>query len=191
MKKKGIIISISVLAIAFFAAVTVMGSNELGFGGNNRPKTNTSRPDTLRERNNTFDWSKVENPSSTKSFKTAKVNEDVQEIATELESYRYPALIVQKDISVKWTIVADAESLNSCNNEIIIPDFAISQPLNIGENVIEFTPTETGVIQYSCWMGMVNSTVAVVDDINNYDEAEIRKQIAELPRLGGCCGGGF
>jgi len=32
-----------------------------------------------------------------------------------------------------------------------------------GDNIIEFTPTETGTIPYSCWMGMIKSNITIVD----------------------------
>jgi uncharacterized protein len=87
----------------------------------------------------------------------------IQVITTTLEPYGYPALTVQKGIPVKWTITADAQNLNSCNNEIIIPAYGISKQLAAGENIIEFTPANAGVIPYSCWMGMIQSTITVVE----------------------------
>jgi len=32
-----------------------------------------------------------------------------------------------------------------------------------GDNVIEFTPTQTGTFQYSCWMGMIFGNITVVE----------------------------
>lgn len=87
----------------------------------------------------------------------------VQEIKTALEPSSYPELTVRKGIPVKWTITADRQSLNFCNNEIVIPAYGISRKLAAGENTIEFTPAEAGVIPYSCWMGMIQSTITVVE----------------------------
>ena len=33
----------------------------------------------------------------------------------------------------------------------------------MGENVIEFTPTNTGTVRYSCWMGMIQGNIFVTD----------------------------
>jgi len=74
--------------------------------------------------------------------------------------------IVQKGIPVKWTITANDGDLSSCNNKMLIRDYNVEKKLIVGENVIEFTPTKSGKIVYSCWMGMVGSTITVVDDIN-------------------------
>ncbi len=92
---------------------------------------------------------------------TAVINGDVQEITTTLQSGRYTPITVKAGIPVKWTIQADAKSLNGCNNEIIIPKFGIQQKLKAGENVITFTPAETGKYGYSCWMGMIRSSITV------------------------------
>ncbi len=119
---------------------------------------------------------------------TAMIQDGVQKIITELEPDSYPAITLQKGVPVKWVINADEENLNSCNNEIVIEDLGITKELIIGENVIEFTPDESGVIPYSCWMGMIDSTIAVVDDLSNYNVAEIQEQIDNLPSKGGCCG---
>ncbi len=197
MKKKALTIGVSVLALAFLAGVTVVGAQELGLIGNAstsnqqaiRVTQQQAAPSALNTDTNSFACAQVANTTTTKSTQTATLTGNVQEIVTQLEPYGYPALTVQKDIPVKWTIVADAATLNSCNNALIIPDYELFKSLEVGENVIEFTPTASGVVQYSCWMGMINATIAVVDDINNYDEAEIQAQVANIPQSGGCCGG--
>jgi plastocyanin domain-containing protein len=52
--------------------------------------------------------------------------------------------------------------LNGCNNAIVIPEFKIEKRLQVGDNIIEFTPTKTGKFRYSCWMGMIRGTITVV-----------------------------
>jgi len=54
----------------------------------------------------------------------------------------------------------------------VIPKFNKSQKLEVGDNLIEFTPNETGTFVYCCWMGMIRSTITVVDDINNINPGE-------------------
>lgn len=60
-------------------------------------------------------------------------------------------------------IKAEKSSLNGCNNSIIIPAYGIEKPLAVGDNIIEFTPTESGTIPFSCWMGMIRSSITVTD----------------------------
>lgn len=85
----------------------------------------------------------------------------VQRVVSELQSRSYPQITVQKGIPVEWTIKATANVLNGCNDEIIIPALNKDIPLNVGDNVITFTPTEAGTIPYTCWMGMIYGSITV------------------------------
>jgi hypothetical protein len=46
---------------------------------------------------------------------------------------------------------------------MIIQEYGIEHRFNTGENLIEFTPAKTGTFRYSCWMGMIRSTITVVE----------------------------
>lgn len=125
------------------------------------------------------------------STNTAIVNEDVQEITTTLSSGSYTPITVQAGIPVKWTIQADANSLNGCNNEIIIPEYDIRQKLVAGENVINFTPADTGKFGYSCWMGMIRSSITVLEGTPGIEATEQEETSTEVDNTGlpaGCCG---
>ncbi|MEL7605373.1 MAG: sulfite exporter TauE/SafE family protein [Sedimentibacter saalensis] len=95
------------------------------------------------------------------SSKNAVIKDGYQTVTTNLESGKYQPITVYADVPLKWTITADKENLNGCNNEIIIPEFNKQQKLVQGENIIEFTPTKTGTITYTCWMGMISNTITV------------------------------
>jgi hypothetical protein len=90
------------------------------------------------------------------------VENGVQLVSSTLKSGRYPAITVQAGIPVKWTISAPSGSVNGCNNRLIIPEYGLECPLQTGDNVIEFTPTQAGKFSYSCWMGMIRSSITVV-----------------------------
>lgn len=79
-----------------------------------------------------------------------------------LASNRYPNISVQVGTPVKWVIDAPKGSINGCNNRMIIPDYGVEYTFKTGENVIEFTPTKTGTIRYSCWMGMIRADITVL-----------------------------
>lgn len=96
----------------------------------------------------------------------AKIEGNIQTVTTNLEAGSYSPITVQKGIPLRWTIMAEKENLNECNNAIIIPKLNISGKLSEGENVIEFTPYEEGQIIYSCWMGMIKSSITVVSDLS-------------------------
>lgn len=68
---------------------------------------------------------------------------------------------LHKGIPVKWII--DGKEINECNKAIVVPQYNLKFDIKKGLQTIEFTPTETGVIPWSCWMGMIPGTFIVVD----------------------------
>ncbi|MBQ8953569.1 MAG: hypothetical protein IJ048_05595, partial [Clostridia bacterium] len=93
----------------------------------------------------------------------AAVEDGVQTIVTELDYGSYPAITVTAGVPVRWNLHAEAGKLNGCNSELVIPALNMRVPLEPGDNWMEFTPTEAGVIPYSCWMGMIRSSITVVE----------------------------
>jgi len=69
---------------------------------------------------------------------------------------------VQQGIPVRWIIKAPPGSITGCNNRMIIRDYGIQYAFKPGDNVINFTPTKTGRFRYTCWMGMIQSTITVL-----------------------------
>lgn len=94
----------------------------------------------------------------------AVVSGDVQYVTTELHSNGFDSIRVQAGMPVVWTIHADAQSLNGCNNEVVVPAFGIQAKLGEGDTQLVFTPTEPGTYLYSCWMGMLKSTIVVTEN---------------------------
>ncbi|MDR1218868.1 MAG: sulfite exporter TauE/SafE family protein [Treponema sp.] len=88
----------------------------------------------------------------------------IQIVNSTLSGGRYPAITVQQGIPVKWTITAPQGSINGCNNRMIIREYKIEHRFTPGENVIEFTPDKAGRFSYSCWMGMIRSSITVVEE---------------------------
>jgi uncharacterized protein len=132
-------------------------------------------------------------PASVADSSVARIEGDVQVVSNRLLSGRYTPIVVQKGIPVRWTITVEKGDLNGCNNPVTIPKYDMEKKLVIGENIIEFTPEETGDIPYTCWMGMISSTIKVVDDIGSIDSEQIREEGSVLTPAGGmgcpCCGG--
>ncbi|GHT56380.1 hypothetical protein FACS1894109_05140 [Spirochaetia bacterium] len=95
----------------------------------------------------------------------ATVEGNVQTITSRFTSRSYAPITVQVGIPVKWTIQIAQGNLTGCNNAMIIRQFDIAQRLKVGDTVIEFTPEKTGTIPYSCWMGMIRSSITVVDSL--------------------------
>lgn len=68
---------------------------------------------------------------------------------------------LRKGIPVKWII--DGKELTACNNAIVVPQYGLEVKLQQGEQTVEFTPPESGVVPWSCWMGMIPGTFIVVE----------------------------
>lgn len=120
----------------------------------------------------------------------ARLQDGVQVVQMKLTSSSYQPIIVQKGIPVRWTIQAEASALNGCNNPVTIPEYNIVSRLKPGTNVIEFTPEKAGNILYTCWMGMISSTIRVVEDLALVTEDDVEEAVryAETaPSTGSSC----
>lgn len=84
----------------------------------------------------------------------------------------YPPIVVQKGIPVRWIFTAEKQSLDSCNETVVLPVYRVEQRLVPGDNLIRFTPKESGEFVYTCWMGMIKSRILVVDDLAAYVPAQ-------------------
>jgi sulfite exporter TauE/SafE len=71
---------------------------------------------------------------------------------------------LRKGVPVKWVI--NGKEMNECNKVIVIPQYKMRIELKEGSQIIEFTPPESGVVPWSCWMGMIPGTFIVVDDVS-------------------------
>ncbi|HWQ50170.1 MAG TPA: sulfite exporter TauE/SafE family protein [Terriglobales bacterium] len=101
----------------------------------------------------------------------AAVEDGVQYVTSAVSSRGYEPIEVQKGIPVKWTLQASAGSLNGCNNAIVIPEYDLQVDLKAGDNLIEFTPDRSGTFVFSCWMGMVRSSIVVTSEDGTVDAA--------------------
>jgi plastocyanin domain-containing protein len=50
---------------------------------------------------------------------------------------------------------------------MIIREYGIEHSFKTGDNVIEFNPVKAGKFSYSCWMGMIRSSITVVAEGEN------------------------
>lgn len=152
----------TVLTIVLLGAVLFSGcTRSSGSTGGSAINSNSSQ-----SQSSSADQTATAQSSTSSSVPKATVSDGIQIVSTTLDRGIYDPIIVQTGIPVKWTITANDGDLNSCNNKMLIRSYGVEQKLLVGENVVEFTPTKAGTINYSCWMGMVGSTITVVDDIN-------------------------
>jgi len=99
--------------------------------------------------------------SSSTASDAAVADANIQIVESELDWRGYPDITVKAGVPVRWNIHAEAEKITGCNNEIVIPALNLHVPLSEGDNTVEFTVDEPGVIPYTCWMGMLRGTITV------------------------------
>ncbi|TCL62067.1 sulfite exporter TauE/SafE [Hydrogenispora ethanolica] len=134
-------------------------------------------------------WASV-GPGSNSPGNVAVIEGDVQVVTTTFQSGRYQPFVVQKGIPVRWIIKVSAADLNGCNNPVTVPRYNIQKKLVPGDNIIEFTPQEEGSITYTCWMGMISSTIKVVPDLANVSASDLPDAAGDANQSqlgGGCC----
>jgi uncharacterized protein len=68
---------------------------------------------------------------------------------------------VKRGVPVVWQI--NSTNSYTCASSIVVPALGIQKTLSPGMNTLEFTPTQTGVIKFSCSMGMYTGTIEVID----------------------------
>ncbi len=87
--------------------------------------------------------------------------EQVVNMTQSANGYSPNNFTVKKGIPVKWVI--DSQNAYTCSASIRMSAYNIAQFLQAGQNVITFTPTQTGNIRFTCGMGMFSGTFMVVE----------------------------
>lgn len=100
-------------------------------------------------------------PADNGTVQISQVEDGVQYVTTYLHANGFEAIQVEEGIPVVWTMIVESGTLNGCNSEIVLPAFDQKVKLQEGENTISFTPQEAGSYPYTCWMGMLRSTITV------------------------------
>lgn len=99
-----------------------------------------------------------------KQEKTSGILEDGKQVIRITQSgsgYSPRKIIVKKDTPVK--LLVDATNLYVCTATFVIPKYSIFTSLKDGINEIEFTPTSTGPVKFSCSMGMYTGVINVIN----------------------------
>lgn len=128
---------LTVSAVLIFVMGLSMLTNGLSLSGVSVPQTVSERP------------------------AEAVMSGEIQTVTTQVDYGSYEPLSVRSGVPVEWTIVVPEGRLNGCNGEIIVPAFDIDVKLHEGENRVTFTPQQAGVVPYTCWMGMIKSSIII------------------------------
>ena len=70
--------------------------------------------------------------------------------------------VLRQGIPIKWIIYG--KEVTECNKRIVVPKLGLEFDVKEGMQIIEFTPNETGIITWSCWMGMLHGQFEVIAD---------------------------
>jgi len=108
-----------------------------------------------------FSHGQAENVKLNDQNVNSKNSIQIIKMAETSNGYLPNSFIIKKGVLVKWII--DAKAPYSCASSIIMPKFNIRKNLVQGENIIEFMPTETGQINFSCSMGMYTGVFNVIE----------------------------
>lgn len=99
--------------------------------------------------------------------------------------YHPNTFLVKKDIPVRWVI--DSKDPNTCAASIVSDKLNVRKNLHPGENIIEFTPKEEGIIRFSCSMGMFTGSISVVGNSKGVVKGD--DSPPQAVAQGGSCGG--
>ena len=95
----------------------------------------------------------------------AAVNKDgFQEVTIEVNDGRYVSSTNTLKAGVPVRLILNTQNTFGCIRAFTIPSYNISEILpETGQKTVEFTPTKTGLLSYSCSMGMYNGSFTVVN----------------------------
>lgn len=94
----------------------------------------------------------------------AVVNSGVQEVTINVSAHGYKADVntLKVGVPVKLTLITNGVA--SCARAFTVPDYNLFKLLpQTGTETMEFTPTKTGLLTYTCSMGMYSGSFNVVE----------------------------
>jgi sulfite exporter TauE/SafE len=124
----------------------------------------------------------------TDDIQVAKVENGQQEVTVTINNNGYTpaAFVIQKGVPVK--IKFNTEQLNGCNTYVVFPEF--NGQLDVSsQKETPLLPADQD-FTFQCSMNMLHGYVKVVDDINNVNLDDIKKEIENYKPAGGSAGGG-
>ena len=108
-------------------------------------------------------WKAITGNIANTQIKSAAVVSGFQEatIIVKNNGYTSDVTTLKVDVPVRLKIITD--NVYSCSRSFTVPGLNISKVLpTTGEEIIEFTPTKTGRLAYSCSMGMYTGSFQVI-----------------------------
>ncbi len=95
-----------------------------------------------------------------KNTASAVIQDDVQIVKMNVDyGYDPSEFKIKKDIPVRFII--NGVNVSGCSRGFVIPSLGIQKTLSEGENIVEFTPKKSGILPFSCSMGMISGRFIV------------------------------
>lgn len=91
----------------------------------------------------------------------AQAQEQVVNMTVAYGAFTPDRFTIKEGVPVRWEV--NGVDISGCASSIVSPKLGINRSLVVGENVIRFTPKKTGVIPFSCSMGMIRGSFTVVE----------------------------
>lgn len=95
------------------------------------------------------------------SFSSAPIEPAYQTIKMNVtaSSFQPNHFTLKKGIPVKWII--DGSKASGCTKSIRAPKYNIAADVAGKTQTIEFTPSDAGNFEFTCWMGMVRGSFLI------------------------------
>lgn len=121
----------------------------------------------LRGSNHTFQnyWKVIFESNNSQVLGTsAKVTNGKQEVIINVNNTSYESSVSTLKVGIPVKITLKTNNTRGCSRAFTVPEYNISKVLpSTGTEVVEFTPTKTGRLTYSCSMGMYTGYFNVVE----------------------------
>jgi sulfite exporter TauE/SafE/copper chaperone CopZ len=101
------------------------------------------------------------NGSANSTASTTKDGVQTIDMRVVASGYVPNSFTVKKGVPVKWNI--NGENTFGCQAYFVVPTLGIQKTIVPGIQTIDFTPTETGTINFSCGMGMYRGQITVIN----------------------------
>ncbi|MDO9508486.1 MAG: sulfite exporter TauE/SafE family protein [Thermovirgaceae bacterium] len=87
-----------------------------------------------------------------------------QVVVVNVTSRGYASVRAVAGVPIRLIFRAGPGAINGCNNAIVIPSLQLKLSLKQGDTEAPvFTPEKAGIINYSCWMGMIPGRIEIVE----------------------------
>jgi sulfite exporter TauE/SafE len=94
----------------------------------------------------------------------ARVDDGFQNVTITVTSHGYTSSVNTLKIGVPVRLILITNGVTSCARAFTIPDYNLSKVLpSTGTEVVEFTPTKTGLMTYTCSMGMYSGSFNIIE----------------------------